>query len=102
MNTAECLAAITAAGVQVSLDGAVLRFKAPKGSDMPALQSIVAPHRDAIIQILRAQQAENDPTYCRRHGKDFRAFCGLPACAAAFPDDLPLDAVDHRTGRLRV
>ena len=38
------------------------------------------------------------PFRCSLHGQDYRAWCG--ACGPAFPDDLPLDAVDHRTGRL--
>jgi hypothetical protein len=77
-----------------------LKTGTPKGSDIPTLQAMVAPHRDAILQLLRAQQAENDPTTCSRHGRDYRAFCGESACANAFPDYLPLKAVDHRTGRL--
>lgn len=38
---------------------------------------------------------------CRRHARDYRAWCGETACANAFPDYLEPDSVDHVTGRLR-
>lgn len=99
MTPAECLAALQKAGVKVAIDGTLLRFKAPAGSDLPTLQRMVAPHRDSILEMLLARAANDRTVHCQRHGSDHRAWCEY--CGPAFPDDLPLDAVDHRTGRIK-